>query len=158
MGASKKTETITSMLRIVIDTNLLIDGSEDFYNFASRTVDLVLAGQVEAYANHATLRENKFLAQKKIRDEAYLRKLEYFFDQVKPVSGDRLDIVEDKDDNKILESAVAAQADFLITSDRHLLKLEEFRGIKIVRPAEFWSRWEEEGDSGWQKWLKSFIG
>jgi predicted nucleic acid-binding protein len=77
---------------------------------------------------------------------------------VKPVETIKhLQVVEDRADNKILESAVAVDADFLITSDRHLLKLEKFRGIRIVRPAEFWSRYEDEGE-GWIKWIKDFIG
>jgi putative PIN family toxin of toxin-antitoxin system len=146
------------MLKIVLDTNLIIDGADDFYNYGSRIIDNVISGNLEAFANRGTLRENKLLSLRKITDESYLRKLEYFFDLVKPVeASNRIDIVEDPDDNKILESAVAADADYLITSDKHLLKLEEYEGVKIVRPAEFWARWQEEGEGGWQNWLKSFI-
>ncbi|MEO8065617.1 MAG: putative toxin-antitoxin system toxin component, PIN family [Candidatus Doudnabacteria bacterium] len=145
------------MYKVVIDTNLLIDGASDFYNFGNRIIDLVIGGQIEAYANAGTLRENKFLAHKKIEDEGYLKKLEYFFDVVQKVeAGDRLDVVEDSEDNKILESAVAAGADYLITSDHHLLKLEKFRGIRMVRPAEFWHIYEDEG-IGWMKWMRDFI-
>jgi putative PIN family toxin of toxin-antitoxin system len=146
------------MLKIVLDTNALIDGSDDFYNYSSRIIDLVIADQVEAYANSGTLRENKLLAQRKIKDDAYLRKLEYFFDSVHPVDiRERLSVVEeDPEDNKILESAVNSNADYLITSDRHLLKLENYNGTRIVRPEIFWSIWEEEGE-GWGKWVKSFI-
>lgn len=146
------------MLKIVIDTNLLIDGSADFNNYGNRIIDLVIAGQVEAFANHATLRENKLLASQKISDEGYQKKLQYFFDLVKPVKSElRLDAVEDKEDNKILESACASKADYLVTSDYHLLKLEKFQGVRIVRPQEFWNIYEDMNDSGWQKWLKSFI-
>jgi uncharacterized protein len=146
------------MLKLVIDTNVLVDGSEDYFRYANRILDLVISGNVEAYANRGTLRENKLIAHRKILDEGYSKKLEYFFDAIKPVQpSERLDVVEDSEDNKILESAVAAEADYLITSDRHLLKLESYKGIKIVRPNEFWSRWEEEGDGGWKNWLNNFI-
>ena len=147
------------MLKIVLDTNLLIDASSDFYHFANRIIDLVIGGQVEAFANRQTLRENKFLAGLKIDDEGFQKKLEYFYKAVKLVEGmDDLDAVEDDaEDNKILASAVACRADFLITSDRHLLKLEKFRGTRIVRPDYFWQIWEEEGDGGWMRWLESFI-
>ena len=47
---------------------------------------------------------------------------------------------EDPSDNKFLETALAGQADFLITGDKHLLSLKEFKGIKIVKPAEFLER------------------
>ncbi len=146
------------MLKVVIDTNLLIDGASDFYNYGNRILDLVIGGQIEAYANASTLRENKFLASRKIDDEGYTKKLEYFFGTIKPIENvERLDVVEDKEDNKILESAVASQADYLITSDRHLLKLEKFRGVKIVSPTAFWRLYEEEGEGGWQNWLKKFV-
>ncbi|MBX4191626.1 MAG: putative toxin-antitoxin system toxin component, PIN family [Candidatus Doudnabacteria bacterium] len=145
------------MYRVVIDTNLLIDGAEDFYHYGNRILDLVIGGQITAFANKSTLRENKFLSVKKISDEGYLKKLEYFFDTIKPVENiERIDVVEDKEDNKILESALACKADYLITSDRHLLKIERYKGIKIVTPSKFWSVWEEEGE-GWTKWIKDFI-
>ena len=145
------------MLKIVIDTNALIDASDDFYHYANRIIDLVISGQVEAFANRSTLRENKLLAGRKISDEGYQKKLEYFFDVVKPAENiERLDVVEDPEDNKILESAVGSRADYLITSDWHLLKLEKFEGVKIVTPAGFWRAYEDEGE-GWMKWMRNFI-
>lgn len=43
----------------------------------------------------------------------------------------------DPDDEMVLECALAAEADFLISGDKkHLLKLREFEGIKIVACAE----------------------
>ena len=147
------------MLKIVIDTNLLIDGAEDFYHYGNRIIDLVISGQVEAFANKSTLRENKFLVSKKITDDGYLKKLEYFFEVVQPVENiERLDVVkDDSQDNKILESAVAAGADYLVTSDKHLLKLEKYKRVRIVTPAGFWRMYEDEGEYGWQKWLKNFV-
>jgi predicted nucleic acid-binding protein len=42
-----------------------------------------------------------------------------------------------QDDNRILECALAARADFLVTGDRaHLLPLGSFRGTRIVTPRE----------------------
>ena len=50
----------------------------------------------------------------------------------------RLNIVkEDKDDNKILECAKEGNVDYIITQDKHLLKLKSFEGIEIVEPDEF---------------------
>ena len=145
------------MLKVVIDTNALIDASSDFYHYANRIIDLVIAGQIEAYANKKTLRENRFLVQKKILDEGYLKKLEYFFQIVKPIDDIELSkVIEDPEDNKILASAVASDADYLITSDRHLLQIEKFKSIRITTPGGFWKIYEDEGE-GWQKWIKNFI-
>ncbi len=148
------------MLKIVLDTNALIDASSDYYHYANRIIDSVISGNIKAYANRGTLRENNLLAARKISDEGYLKKLEYFFAIVLPVeSPDQLEVIdEDPQDNKILESAVAAGADYLVTSDRHLLKLEKYKGVRMVTPRQFWNIYEDESESGWHKWLKNFIG
>ena len=43
----------------------------------------------------------------------------------------------DSRDDKFLELAVNGSADLLITGDRDLLALNPFRGIPIIRPADF---------------------
>ena len=46
-------------------------------------------------------------------------------------------VLEDVHDNRILECAVTARADLVVTGDQHLLKIKEFEGIPIVRLADF---------------------
>jgi putative PIN family toxin of toxin-antitoxin system len=47
----------------------------------------------------------------------------------------------DPDDEMVLECALAAEADFLVSGDkRHLLALREFDGIKIISCAELLAR------------------
>ena len=47
-------------------------------------------------------------------------------------------IVEKDSDNRILECAVEARADYLITGDtKHLLPLKRFKGVRIVLSDEF---------------------
>ena len=43
----------------------------------------------------------------------------------------------DREDDKFLETALAGEADFLITGDRDLLVMSPFREIPIVTPATF---------------------
>lgn len=45
--------------------------------------------------------------------------------------------IEDPADRKFLECAVAGGADFVVSLDRHLLTLREYRGIRILAPKEF---------------------
>ena len=45
-------------------------------------------------------------------------------------------IKEDVDDNKIIECALESRSEYIISYDKHLLKLKEFQDIKIVRPEE----------------------
>jgi len=46
-------------------------------------------------------------------------------------------IKEDPADNKFLACAITCQASFIVSGDKHLLKLKEFQGIPIVSPREF---------------------
>lgn len=44
---------------------------------------------------------------------------------------------DDRPDNRILECAVTAQANTIVTGDEYLLKLRTFEGIAIVRVTDF---------------------
>lgn len=47
-------------------------------------------------------------------------------------------IPDDHPDNRVLECAVHAEADYLVTGDRkHLLPLGEFEGVRILRAPDF---------------------
>jgi predicted nucleic acid-binding protein len=48
-----------------------------------------------------------------------------------------LDIIkEDPPDNRILECAVAAGADFIVTGDKDLLRLGRYDSIRILSPSD----------------------
>jgi uncharacterized protein len=49
----------------------------------------------------------------------------------------RLSVLAGAADNRVLECAVAAHADVIVTGDRHLLALKQYEGIAIVRLADF---------------------
>lgn len=46
-------------------------------------------------------------------------------------------IQEDLSDNKFLACALAGRAKFVVSLDKHLLRLRQFQGIKVLRPREF---------------------
>jgi uncharacterized protein len=52
--------------------------------------------------------------------------------------GEPVDVVaDDEPDNRIVECAIAAGAEAIVTGDRHLLKLRRFRNIRVVTLREF---------------------
>jgi putative PIN family toxin of toxin-antitoxin system len=56
-------------------------------------------------------------------------------------STETVDVVKaDPDDNRILECAVAAGSDVIVTGDAHLLQLGTYRGVKITNVADFLGR------------------
>jgi len=49
-----------------------------------------------------------------------------------------LDVVgDDPDDNRVLECAIASGANYIVSTDDHLLDLEEYQGIEVLPPAGF---------------------
>ena len=49
-------------------------------------------------------------------------------------------IHDDPSDDKFLDAAVAGNASYIISGDKHLLKLSEFQGIQILKPKDFVQR------------------
>jgi len=52
------------------------------------------------------------------------------------INGDLRIVDDDPTDDKILETAIVGKADFIVTGDKHLLSLEGYQGIRILRAAE----------------------
>jgi len=46
-------------------------------------------------------------------------------------------ISRDPDDDKFLACAKAVKAEYLVTEDKDLLVLQEYKGTRICQPAEF---------------------
>jgi putative PIN family toxin of toxin-antitoxin system len=46
-------------------------------------------------------------------------------------------VCDDPDDDKFLEAAIAAQANYVVTGDAALLRVEACNGIKILRATQF---------------------
>ena len=51
----------------------------------------------------------------------------------------RFRVAADEPDNRILECAVAGRADAIVTGDRELLQLREYRGVRIISLREYLS-------------------
>jgi putative PIN family toxin of toxin-antitoxin system len=53
----------------------------------------------------------------------------------------------DPNDVPVLGTAIAGGADLLVTGDKDLLVLREFRGVLIIKPGDFWRATESGGPS-----------
>ena len=49
----------------------------------------------------------------------------------------QLKVLSDDPDNRILECAIKAEADFLVTGDKHLLKLRNYGNFEIIKLSNF---------------------
>ena len=49
----------------------------------------------------------------------------------------KLNVSVDKDDNKFIEAAIVGNAEYIISQDKHLTEINEYKGIKIIKPEDF---------------------
>ena len=132
------------VIRVVLDTNVLVSGLL-FGGTPGKLVDLWKTGRIRPLMSGEMVNEflrvlayPKFeLSEEEIQYLLYVELLPYaeMFD-VRP--GPVL-IARDPSDDMFLLCALTARAMYIVSGDRHLLKLKTYRRIKILSPAEFLS-------------------
>ncbi|MFO0701652.1 MAG: putative toxin-antitoxin system toxin component, PIN family [Nitrospira sp.] len=131
------------MITAVTDTNIYI--SAVLFGGPCETIlGMARAGLIDLYHSPAIERELRRILHEKfqwseLQVQDMVMELRAMSQRILPtlhLSG----IVQDDADHRILECAVAAQADYLITGDkRHLQPLKQFRGVTIISPRAFLS-------------------
>ncbi len=130
------------MLKVVFDTNVVVSAALYEKSLPALLLSLGLEGKVRFFVSPALLNEY----------EAVLRRSRFKFGQRQitelmedinrkaliVIPTKRLKIIgADEPDNRVLECAIKAEADFIITGNRRHFSFEEFKGSKIVTPREF---------------------
>ena len=127
-------------MRVVLDTNVYISailfggkceeilrlaGLASFELNISKSIILELRG----------ILEKKFRWPKKQVSET-ITYIKNITTEVKP--GIKVSIIRnDPSDNKILECALSARAEYIVTGDKHLLDIKNYKEINILNPADF---------------------
>lgn len=132
-------------MRIVLDTNVFI--SAIFWNGDSnRIIEKVEQKEIELVICKNILKELIcVLGYKEIQDKIRDKNLEMKFTVEKIASISTIVephqmfklIKDDPDDDKFLDCAFEGKVNFIISQNKHLLKLKEFEGIKILTPRKF---------------------
>lgn len=136
------------MKRVVADTNILVSAVQ-FGGKPKQLLDLALDGQVDLAISEAIIAETlRVLEDKFDSAPGWLtetdRQLRVFTRLVQPTESFHV-IEADPTDDRILECAVAAEAEVIVSGDTHLLSLGSFRGIPIQRVAEFLDGLQDQG-------------
>lgn len=140
-------------MKVVLDTNVLIDGFSDDFSAQARLLDAVRDSEIEALITPQIEREYQLILRRLINDPVYKEGIGDVLAQAKRVAPKRVDTeIDDPEDYKFLQAAVGGAADFLVTMDRHLLAVGEIGTTRIVSPQEAWAAWEEEGGGGSGAW------
>ncbi len=133
------------MDKVVADTNIYIS-SILFGGKPEKLLKMAEAGTIQLFISSSILHEITGVLRRKFDWNSYqISKAESYirFISFSVVPSERIAIIEkDYTDNRVLECAVEAAASHIVTGDtRHLLPLEEFRGIKILTVAAFFSNY-----------------
>ena len=128
------------MDRATADSNIWVSGL-NWYGKPHELPNLARDGTIELAISDAILDEFSRILHDKLEwsDDRLNRMRAEVATFTKRVSStETLDVVKaDPDDNRILECAVAAGSDVIVTGDAHLLQLGAYRGIKIMKVADF---------------------
>jgi putative PIN family toxin of toxin-antitoxin system len=128
------------LIRVVVDTNVLISGLI-FGGLPRELVDAALDGAFLLITSPILLDE----LQDKLRD-----KFKFSKHDLRELTADVrqcalivtpsifLSVIEDDpDDDRVLECALAGEADYIVSGDRHLLDLKFYRNVSIVSVRDF---------------------
>lgn len=132
-------------IKVVLDTNVWVSILMK-KTLAREFSDLFETRKIKVYSSEEILKEiSRVLAYPKISEiirlsgigmEDIIKSIVENSIIVKPKN--RVSVIkEDVEDNKILECAIQANANFIVSGDIHLIKLKKFKEIKILNPREF---------------------
>ncbi len=136
------------MQKVILDTNVIVSALIQqnypfliiYEVFFSRKIQLCLSGALfKEYLE--VLSRPKFShfedfsnKAKDVLTEIGLQ-AEYYSPKIK------LDIINDKDDNMILELADESGADFIITGNINDFTISDYKNTKIVTPRQYWENY-----------------
>jgi len=127
-------------VRVVFDTNVFISAFALPGGRAEEAYLVGIGGRFELFTSVAILTETANTLRSKFEwsDEKIHQAIQTISRSATVLKTQpTLSVLRDDPDNRILECAVAAQADAVVTGDRHLLALKSYHGIRILKLANF---------------------
>ena len=131
-------------MRVILDTNVFISGiffsgppSQILKAWSNNKFQLVLSHPIlDEYQRVLEELSSKFPSID-ISQVIDLVTIHGLFVETRGVS---IAVCDDPDDDKFIECAVAGNCEIIISGDKHLLNLSEYRGIAILTPRDFVDR------------------
>ena len=126
------------MTKVVLDSNVLI--SSFFWKGLPRhIVDLAITQRIEAVTSPDILSEIEAVLCENFPDIPYPKIEEIIRDILsysRLVPSEKISVkgLRDAADAKVIACALAGKADYIVTGDKDLLVLKEYKGVRIVTP------------------------
>jgi len=128
----------------VIDTNAVISAPLSEEGNPAKIFELLLLEEISNFTSNEILEEiTEVFSRDKIKKKLSKEKTDFIIKNFKKFSklvepSIKLNVVKDDlDDNRVLECAETANADYIVSGDEHLIKLRNYKNIRIVSPKEF---------------------
>lgn len=129
-------------MKVVLDTNVILSGLLFPGGPPDKIVRAVLTGRLQNATSPDLLTELRRVLERKFKRPS--EKIDPLIRLISEASllvypTERVCIIKDHEaDNRVVECALTAKADFLVTGDEaHLLRLKSVQGIPIIEPSEF---------------------
>ena len=126
--------------KVVLDTNVIVSSALLFKGELSAIVNLWKEGEVFPVISNETFKEltKVFTYPKFSLTEDEIRKLieEEIVPYFELISTARVveNVCQDPDDDKFLSCALSASADFIVSGDKDLTGIKQYKNIKIINP------------------------
>ena len=127
--------------KVVIDTNIIVSGF-GWDGKPEVILKLIESRMILSYITHEIFQEiSKVIKYPKLKFSKQIQSgiIEFLINNsisVVPKSTFKI-IINDPDDDKFIDCAVEAHADYIITGNKHLLDLKNFGKIEIIKPEVF---------------------
>jgi putative PIN family toxin of toxin-antitoxin system len=134
------------MIKVVLDANIFVSSIIVPKGNSAQIIDLIVKEKIELIISQSILEEVRrvlFYPHIQKRHQHNDKRIYEFIKDwariAKFAPGKvKIDAIkDDPTDNKYLECAVEGKANYIVSGDKHLKKLKEYQGIKIVEPAVF---------------------
>ena len=128
-------------MKIVVDANIFV--SSFFWGGNPRKIfERIIAGLDELYITQEILDEVKNVIGRP-KFHADINEIKFYIDSIEEIAN-KIIIKEkietgsrDQDDDKYIECAISGGADYIISGDIHLLEIEKYENIKIIKAKEY---------------------
>ena len=127
-------------MKAVFDTNIFVSALAIPGGQAERAIDLVIDARVNLCISKQIIHEVLgVLAQKFSKGPEELSRTAVFLSELGEliVPREKLTVLDDEPDNRILECAMTGHADVIVTGDRAMLTLKTYQEIRIISLRQF---------------------
>ncbi len=129
--------------KIVLDTNMVVSTLIAKRGEPAKLFKLIISEEVENYTTTEIIKEisevlsREEITKRTLKEERRFILEQYLIHSKLTEPKVKHTVVEHSSDNKFIDAAVEAKAKFIISGDKHLLVIKEFKGIKITTAKEY---------------------